>query len=63
MDLLCLQHAISSNPGDYTVYLNLKSDNGNEIFQLGDSYKINPNENFFTEAKNSLRSLISIEYA
>lgn len=63
MDLLCLQNAISSNPGDYTVFLKLKSESGMEIFKIGENYKVEPNARFFNEAKSSLRSLIEIEYA
>lgn len=63
MDLLCLQNAISSNPGDYTIFLKLKSESGTEIFKIGENYKVEPNARFFNEAKNSLRSLIEIEYA
>lgn len=63
MDLLCLQNAISSNPGDYTIFLKLKSESGTEIFKIGEDYKVEPNARFFNEAKNSLRSLIEIEYA
>ena len=63
MDLLCLQNAISSNPGDYTIFLKLKSESGMEIFKIGENYKVEPNARFFNEAKSSLRSLIEIEYA
>ena len=63
MDLLCLQNAISSNPGDYTIFLKLTSESGTEIFKIGEDYKVEPNARFFNEAKNSLRSLIEIEYA
>nr|WP_300721160.1 hypothetical protein [uncultured Brachyspira sp.] len=63
MDLLCLQNAISSNPGDYTIFLKLKSENGTEVFKIGEDYKVNPNQKFLDETKSALRSLIEIEYA
>ena len=63
MDLLCLQNAISSNPGDYTIFLKLKSESGMEIFKIGEDYKVDPNPRFLNEAKSALRSLIEIEYA
>ena len=63
MDLLCLQNAISSNPGDYTIFLKLKSESGMEIFKIGEDYKVDPNPRFLNEAKRALRSLIEIEYA
>ena len=63
MDLLCLQNAISSNPGDYTIFLKLKSESGTEVFKIGENYKVDPNQRFLSEAKSALRSLIEIEYA
>ena len=63
MDLLCLQNAISSNPGEYTIFLKLKSESGTEIFKIGEDYKVDPNQRFLNETKNALRSLIEIEYA
>ena len=63
MDLLCLQNAISSNPGDYTIFLKLKSEKGTEIFKIGEDYKVDPNQRFLNETKSALRSLIEIEYA
>nr|WP_256093382.1 hypothetical protein [Brachyspira hampsonii] len=63
MDLLCLQNAISSNPGDYTIFLKLKSESGMEVFKIGENYKVDPNPRFLNEAKSALRSLIEIEYA
>ncbi|WP_295159943.1 DNA polymerase III subunit alpha [uncultured Brachyspira sp.] len=63
MDLLCLQNAISSNPGDYTIFLKLKSESGTEVFKIGENYKVDPNQRFLNEAKSALRSLIEIEYA
>ena len=44
-------------------FLKLKSESGTEIFKIGEDYKVEPNARFFNEAKNSLRSLIEIEYA
>lgn len=63
MDLLCLQNAISSNPGDYTIFLKLKSESGTEVFKIGENYKVDPNQRFLSETKSALRSLIEIEYA
>ncbi|MEI0580750.1 DNA polymerase III subunit alpha [Brachyspira pilosicoli] len=63
MDLLCLQNAISSNPGEYTIFLKLKSESGTEVFKIGENYKVDPNQRFLSEAKSALRSLIEIEYA
>ncbi|MBW5396576.1 DNA polymerase III subunit alpha [Brachyspira pilosicoli] len=63
MDLLCLQNAISSNPGDYTIFLKLKSESGTEVFKIGENYKVDPSQRFLSEAKSALRSLIDIEYA
>ena len=63
MDLLCLQNAISSNPGDYTIFLKLKSESGTEVFKIGENYKVDPSQRFLSEAKSALRSLIEIEYA
>ena len=63
MDLLCLQNAISSNPGEYTIFLKLKSESGTEVFKIGEDYKVDPSQRFLNETKNTLRSLIQIEYA
>lgn len=62
MDLHFLEAAIHNYPGDCTIYIKMMSEHESKKLMIGDGFRVNPNDGFFTLARENLRSLIDISH-
>lgn len=60
MELYCLQNTIKKYPGECPVYVRIINDKDIRFFEVGDTFKVNPNNLFIEDSHKNIRSLINI---